>query len=137
MVTVVELRDLGTTRVSVPAGKTYVHVLRSVIASVASRLPMSFDDVDDLRLAVDEAAARLILLPGADRLEMEVSHAADGLDVVVRVPGDDAPWPEPAWDTTLTWKILTALMERVRFERTDAAAEIRMSKRATLGAIRA
>lgn len=133
----IELRDLGTTTVSVPAGKTFVHVLRSVVASVASRLPMSFDDVDDLRLAVDEAAARLILLPGVDRLEMEVAHAADGVEVVVRVPGDDVPWPEPAWDTSLTWKILTALMERVRFERTDSAAEIRMFKPATLGTIRA
>jgi hypothetical protein len=133
VVTVVELRDLGTSVVSVPAGKTFVHVLRSVIAAIASRVPMSFDDVDDLRLAVDEGAARLILVPGVEVLHMSVSHAADGLDVVLSAPGDDVAWPEPAWDETLTWKILTALMEQVRFERTDGAAEIRMFKRTSVG----
>jgi hypothetical protein len=136
VVTVVELRDLGTSTATIPAGKTYVHVLRSVVASVASRVPMSYDDVDDLRLAVDEAAARLLLLRDVPTVSMSVRHAADGLDIVIAVPGDDLAWPEAAWENTLTWKILTALMERVRFERTADAAEIRMFKRAALGGSR-
>ena len=42
-------------RLSVPARAEFVHVLRSVTAAVASRVPLSLDDVDDLRLAVDAA----------------------------------------------------------------------------------
>jgi hypothetical protein len=136
VVTVVELRDLGMSTATIPAGKTYVHVLRSVVASVASRVPMSYDDVDDLRLAVDEAAARLLLLHDVPTVTMTVTHAADGLDIVLSVPGRNLAWPEPSWENTLTWKILTALMERVRFERTAAAAEIRMFKRTAVGGTR-
>jgi serine/threonine-protein kinase RsbW len=130
VVIVSALRDLGTVTVSVPARKVFVHVLRSVAASVASRMPMSIDDVDDLRLAVDEAAARLLLLAGVGRLSLSLRHAVEGLDVVLTAPGATGTWPEPDLAGTLTWKILTALTESVRFERTVDGPEIRMLKRA-------
>ena len=124
------LRDLGTVSVTIPAGPGYVHVLRAVAASVAARLPMSLDEVDDLRLAVDEAAGRLLQIPETSRLTVGVQALAEGLEITVACDGVAETWPEPDAKATLPWKILTALAERVRFERRDGVASIRFVKRA-------
>ena len=124
------LRDLGTVTVTIPAGPGYVHVLRAVAASVAARLPMSLDDVDDLRLAVDEAAGRLIQIPRTSRVTVDVQAVPEGLEITVTCDGIASAWPEPDAKATLPWKILTALAERVRFERREGVASIRFVKRA-------
>ena len=124
------LRDLGNVSVSIPAGPGYVHVLRAVTASVAARLPMSLDDVDDLRLAVDEAAGRLLQIPETSKVTVDVQAVPEGLEITVACDGAAAGWPEPDAKATLPWKILTALAERVRFERRDGVASIRFVKRA-------
>jgi hypothetical protein len=46
----------GPVSVTVPASPNAIDVLRSVAGVVAGRTPMGFDRVDDLRLAVSEAA---------------------------------------------------------------------------------
>lgn len=116
--------------VTVPADPNHVHVLRAVSASIAARLPMSLDDVDDLRLAVDEAAARLLQLPGGTRLRLEVDGRPEGLRVALSTDADAARWPDPDAKATLPWKILTALADRVAFERDGGGtASIRFVKR--------
>jgi serine/threonine-protein kinase RsbW len=49
----------------VPADVAYVGVVRSLAAGLAARLPFTVDEIDDLRIAVDEAFA--VLLPLAVR----------------------------------------------------------------------
>lgn len=51
----------------VPAGVAYVGVVRSLAAGLAARLPFTIDEIDDLRIAVDEAFALLMPLavPGS------------------------------------------------------------------------
>ena len=122
------LRDLGTASVTIPANANHVHVLRAVAASVAARLPMSLDDVDDLRLAVDEAAARLLQLRGGGELTLVVGATPDGLDVSVSSDAESSTWPGPDTKSTLPWKILTALADQVAFERRDGVASIRFRK---------
>ena len=48
----------------VPADVAYVGVVRSLAAGLAARLPFTVDEIDDLRIAVDEAFA--LLMPVAD-----------------------------------------------------------------------
>jgi hypothetical protein len=43
--------------VTVPARAEFLHLIRSVVASVAARRDLSIDAIEDLRLAVDEACA--------------------------------------------------------------------------------
>ena len=130
-------RDLGVVALSLPADVNAVHVMRAVAASVAARLPMSLDDIDDLRLAVDEAAARLLQLPGGARLSLEVAAGSEGLDVAVSTDARSESWPGPDVKTTLPWKILTALSDRVAFEGRDDRATIRFRKPATAFEVRA
>src|SRR3954449_5938914 len=51
-------RDLVTLRL--PAQSAYLSVLRTATASLASRLDFTLDDIEDLRIAVDEACAMLL-----------------------------------------------------------------------------
>ena len=116
--------------VSVPPEAGYVHVLRAVTASVAARLRISFDGVEDLRLAVDEAFAWLLargrsesgmtlrLRPLDDRLEAEVS-----IDVA------EGPWPPPDIEQSLPWRILSALVDTLSVDVDGGSPSIRVTKR--------
>jgi serine/threonine-protein kinase RsbW len=131
----VSARTGDEVRLSVPARSEFVHVLRSVTGAVAGRLPLSLDDVDDLRLAVDEACARLLSLPAAPRtFGLELRSMPGRLEVVVSVDAS-ATWPTNGFEDTLAWRVLTALAEDVRFELKNGAPAIRIVKR-TLGAMR-
>ncbi|MGZ5292228.1 MAG: ATP-binding protein [Actinomycetota bacterium] len=119
-------------RVSVPAKPEFVHVLRAVTAAVSGRLPLSLDDVDDLRLAVDEASARLLALDGDPRtLRLDLRAMPGRLEVVVALDVTTA-WPPPDFEDTLAWRVLVALAEHVRFEHWNGMPAIRIVKR-TLG----
>jgi serine/threonine-protein kinase RsbW len=52
----------GTVRLEVPAASAFVAVLRSVTAGLAARCDLTLDEIEDLRIAVDEACALLLPL---------------------------------------------------------------------------
>jgi serine/threonine-protein kinase RsbW len=116
-------------RVSVPARPEFVHVLRSVTAAVAGHLPVSLDDVDDLRLAVDEACARLLDLPGTPgTFRLDLRTPPGRIEVILAVDAT-AGWPAGGLDDSLAWRILGALADEVRFEVRDGAPAVHMVKR--------
>jgi serine/threonine-protein kinase RsbW len=126
------LTPLGTdsVRLTVPARPEFVHVLRSVTAGVASRVPLSLDDVDDLRLAVDEACARLLALGVEARaIRLDLRSQSDRFEVVVAVDAPTPEWPPTGVEDTLAWRVLGALAESVRFELWNGAPAIRIVKR--------
>lgn len=126
------LTPLGTesVRLSVPARAEFVHVLRSVTAAVAGRLPLSLDDVDDLRLAVDEACARLLALPGEpSTFRLDLRPLPDRFEVVASVDASTPMWPPTGFEDTLAWRVLGALAENVRFEMWNGTPAIRIVKR--------
>ena len=46
--------------VSIPADVAYLSVLRTATAGLAARLDFTLDEIEDLRIAVDEACAMLL-----------------------------------------------------------------------------
>src|ERR1044071_3788970 len=77
--------------VTVPADVSYVSTLRLTTASLAARCGLTVDDIEDLRLAVDEACA--LLLPHAipdSTLEARFELASGRLAVETSVQTDDA-----------------------------------------------
>ncbi|MCA1823110.1 MAG: anti-sigma regulatory factor [Mycobacteriales bacterium] len=90
-----------------PASGVYLSVLRTATASLASRLDFTLDDIEDLRIAVDEACAMLLgqAVPGAD-LCSEFELADDQLRVSVSVNTTDG---EPPSRDTFAWTVLSAL----------------------------
>lgn len=116
--------------VTVPALAEYVHILRTAVASVAARLNFSYDSIDDLRMAVDEACAHLLAvsLPTSSlTLRMEPSDGS--LVVVASTNAEPGEWPPPGARRTLAWQVLSALADEVGFESEGTGAALRMVKR--------
>ena len=126
--------DFGedTVEIRLPADSVYLAVLRTATAGLAARLDFTLDEIEDLRIAVDEASAMLLpsALPGSQLL-CRFSLAEDELEVTVLVPTRDAQ--VPARDT-FSWTVLTALAGEV-----DAGSDddrqvwLRLRKRRTQG----
>ncbi|MCW2620641.1 MAG: putative anti-sigma regulatory factor, serine/threonine protein kinase [Frankiales bacterium] len=114
-------RDVVTLRL--PAAGAYLSVLRTATASLASRLDFTIDDIEDLRIAVDEACAMLLVqaVPGAE-LECSFLLTGHAIQVDVTVPTLDGE--QPSRDT-FAWTVLTALAGEV-----DSAVDA--DKRVTL-----
>jgi serine/threonine-protein kinase RsbW len=100
-----EAQDQVTVRL--PAEGAYLSVLRTATAGLAARLDFTLDEIEDLRIAVDEACAMLLsqAVPGAS-LECEFTLGHDVMTIAVSATCL-AP-QQPATDT-FAWTVLTAL----------------------------
>jgi len=114
--------------VQLPAVGVYLSVLRTTTASVAARLDFTLDEIEDLKIAVDEACAMLLASasPGGElvcRFELDsdvirVSVTADCLN------------GEPPSRQTFAWTVLTALAGEVDSDVVeDGRVTVRLSKR--------
>ncbi len=98
--------DVVTIRL--PAAGAYLLILRTATAGLAARLDFTLDEIEDLRIAVDEACAILLAQaqPGAD-LECEFELSRDMIRISVSVLSLDGQ--TPARDT-FAWTVLSALV---------------------------
>ncbi len=105
---------------SVPADPAYLAVLRTATAGLAARADLTIDEIEDLRIAVDEACALVLGEPASTRSRgvkgasapvtptidavFELSHHG----VAVRVSGPSRLLPER---TSFAWSVLEALVD--------------------------
>ncbi len=80
----------------IPADSAYLAVLRTATAGLAARLDFTLDDIEDLRIAVDEACAMVLpqARPNSD-LTCTFDLAATQLTVAVTAECDSPRPPEP------------------------------------------
>lgn len=99
------LRDVVT--VKLPADSAYLSVLRTATAGLAARLDFTLDEIEDLRIAVDEACAMLLAqaVPGTD-LECEFELTGDAMRIAVSVLTVDGVLPSRE---TFAWTVLSSL----------------------------
>ncbi|WP_407701405.1 ATP-binding protein [Thermomonospora echinospora] len=99
------VRDMVT--VKLPADSAYLSVLRTATAGLAARLDFTLDEIEDLRIAVDEACAMLLAqaVPGTD-LECQFELTGDAMRIAVSVLTVDGV--EPSRDT-FAWTVLSSL----------------------------
>src|SRR5438045_6948946 len=74
----------------VPADGSYLAVLRTATAGLAARLQFTLDEIEDLRIAVDEACAILLsvaLTQTEVTSEFEVTESALSIEVSVPING--------------------------------------------------
>lgn len=113
---------------TVPADGAYLGVLRTAAAGLAARLQYTLDEIEDLRIAVDEACAMLIRLanPAAElRCRFDVTEAALGVEVAVPTPAQATLPP----DSSFTWKVLGALAQDASATVADTQATITLTAR--------
>src|SRR5881398_2260951 len=73
--------------IKLPAAGAYLSVLRTATAGLAARLDFTLDEIEDLRIAVDEACAILLqqAVPGSV-LSCVFRLVDDSLEVTVSAP---------------------------------------------------
>jgi serine/threonine-protein kinase RsbW len=114
----------------VPADGSYLAVLRTATAGLAARLQFTLDEIEDLRIAVDEACAMLLAVaaPSTDlTCEFEVTPAALSIEVGVPVQGT-ATLPGIQ---SFSWQVLTALAGEVTADTSPGRVAIQLTKRRT------
>jgi serine/threonine-protein kinase RsbW len=104
----------GTVQLTVPASPAYISVLRTVTASLAARLDFTIEEIDDLRIAVDEASALLLPHAGAgSSLAASFGGTGDTLVIEVRVELDAASRDATPDRSSFAWMVLAALADEV------------------------
>jgi serine/threonine-protein kinase RsbW len=94
-------------QLSLPAESAYLSVLRTATAGLAARLDFTLDEIEDLRIAVDEACAMLLAqaIPGTS-LECGFDLGADNMTITVSVVAAEPGIPAK---DTFAWTVLSAL----------------------------
>lgn len=91
----------------IPADSAFLSVLRTATAGLAARLDFTLDDIEDLRIAVDEACAMVLpqALAGSD-LKCAFYLCNDTLRVDVAA---ECEAPRPPSQDGFAWTVLSAL----------------------------
>ncbi|GAB3174682.1 serine/threonine-protein kinase RsbW [Micromonospora palomenae] len=124
--------DDDVVHLTVPADGGYLGVLRTATAGLAARLQFALDEIEDLRIAVDEACAMLLAIATRDaELECRFSVTEDALTVEVTVPTvRGATLPS---ESSFAWKVLTALTTAAFADAADGRATISLLTRRSSG----
>jgi len=112
-------RTLGESEIemSVPAGGEYLSVLRTAAAGLAARLNFTLDDIEDLRIAVDEACSMLLAQANAQsRLDCRFRLSEDSITFRASVRSDSPTLPAK---DGFAWTVLTALASDVNVRVSD------------------
>lgn len=100
-----------TVALSFAAQTQNVSLARTLAASMSARADLPLDQLEDVRLAVDEAVTQVIAaaLPGA---RVTCTFETDGTTLSVRVSGPTTAATPPS-TTSFSWTVLSALVDAV------------------------
>jgi serine/threonine-protein kinase RsbW len=119
--------DGDLVEVRTPADVVYVSTLRLAAASLAARCDLTIDDIEDLRLAVDEACALLLphASPDSSLITRFVLHHGR-LEVETSVQTTEAAEPDRSG---FAWTVLGALASTVDVRKDADRLIIAVTKR--------
>jgi serine/threonine-protein kinase RsbW len=96
----------------IPAQGAYVALIRAAVSAMCARLEFTIDRIDDVKLAVDEAAA-LLLEDAPPSVNLNVTFTPDPPDgLMVRMTCPTIHGRSLERDS-FTWTVLTALVDDV------------------------
>lgn len=100
-----EIQDRVT--IQMPAEGAFLSVLRTATAGLAARLDFTLDEIEDLRIAVDEACGMLLTqaVPGTS-LQCDFTLGEDRIGIAVSAFSHQ---PRPPARDTFAWTVLSAL----------------------------
>ncbi|HVU73278.1 MAG TPA: anti-sigma regulatory factor [Mycobacteriales bacterium] len=114
------------TALKVPARSAYLGLVRTVVASVAAASDFSVDDIEDLRMAADEAAA--LLMSGAHPdavLHLAIEVLDDGLAITVTAPSSGVAITTDSF----AWTVLSTLADTAEHTSQGDSTTIAVTKR--------
>jgi serine/threonine-protein kinase RsbW len=120
-------------QIETPATGEYLAVVRAAATGLAAGLNFTYEQIDDLRIAVDEACAQLLAHRAGDgvlRVTYSVEDETLSVEVTVELADKDGTGPpDPLPKDSFSWQILRAVTDEVD-ERIDAGeVHLAFSKR--------
>jgi hypothetical protein len=106
-------------------GTDFLRLARLAVADVGSRVGMSIEDLEDLRIAVDELCLAMATGSADAPIELSVVLVQDGVEVRGACADDGSPFEL----SELGQVILDAVVDDLEFGRRDGSREFRFSKR--------
>lgn len=120
-------------RLIVPAEARHVRLVRLTAAGVAAGAGFDVDDVEDLRVAVNELFALLVDDAESSDDEVEVEYRVDGSAILVRGRRELASsQPAPPEPDDLALDILGVIVDEHRFAADGGTRTFELLKRATV-----
>jgi serine/threonine-protein kinase RsbW len=114
---------------TVPADPAYISVLRTVTASLAARRDFTIEEIDDLRIAVDEASALLLPHAGSDsHLGAVFGGPSDSITVTVTVSATGDDETRRLDQTSFAWLVLAALADTVTSDLAGSILSVTLTK---------
>ena len=117
-----DVEQVEEIKLTVPALVTYSRVARLAVTGLASRMGFSYDEIEDLRIAVGEVCG-LLLNNGDGRLTFRCTLTDNALEL----EATRSPVGEPPVASDLTRQILLAVVDVA--EITPDEARVRVVKR--------
>jgi serine/threonine-protein kinase RsbW len=117
-----------TIRLTVPAALEYVRIVRLTASGVASRLGFDVEEIEDLRVAVDELAS--LVVESADGGDLSVQFAVQ--DNALRIEGEAAlaaGRADNARVDDLTAQILAAVVDEWDLSTTEGSVRFSCVRR--------
>src|SRR5512132_2620687 len=102
----------STLHLEIPASGAYLSVVRAAATGLAAQLQFTYEEIDDLRIAVDEACTQLLARRGSAKtlhIDYHTEPAELRVDVSVQAPDRG----DPLERDTFAWQILTAVTDQV------------------------
>lgn len=100
---------LDVVELELPADPAYLGVVRTACAGLGARLDLTLDEIEDLRIAVDEACTLVLPTSRAARdssVRLRATFSVSEGTLAVRVQG---PNPDLPVETSYAWAVLEAL----------------------------
>jgi serine/threonine-protein kinase RsbW len=123
------MSDSADVELRLPANGAYASVLRTTTAALAARLDFTIDDIEDLRIAVAEAAA-MVLEVADDGTDLTGRFALGPGTMTISVSVGAAAAPEPDFDS-FGWQVLTTLATSAEVTTADGRFTVRLTMTST------
>ena len=114
--------------IQIPASPEYLNVVRLIASGLASRLKFTIDDIEDLKIAVDELSAYLTGAQGRDgRLDIIFEVHDDRIEI--KGSGTFSAGTKVRTELTdLSRMILGSVVDDAALELTDGTPTFKLSK---------
>ncbi len=116
----------STVHLEIPASGAYLSVVRAAATGLAAQLHFTYEEIDDLRIAVDEACTQLLSRRGSATTLNVAYHLAETelqVDVSIEAGGGD-----PLARDTFAWQILSAMTDEVLERSEDGRLQLSFRK---------
>lgn len=114
--------------IQIPASPEYLKVVRLIVAGLASRLRFNIDDIEDLKIGVDELSAYLTGAQGRDG-QLDIGFEIHDDRIEITGTGTFSAGTKVRTELTeLSRMILDTVVDDAALEQTDGIPTFRLSK---------